>query len=307
MNIQRGMAKSSSTECLHQELVRGSEECSLSEAKFKLVGKIVVDCGSPLHIKQLSKVAKGELLIVIEANGMWTARKVLTSSKVLGLPVVYGSGAEVKLAVMSRDELVVYDRNGLGYFYYESGTESYSRQNVDLYPDFKCIGIGYVDGHLICVFNNEKLIFKVIKGKLYGRNTETCVPTGIDLNVYNGKMYVSAVKEKGVGVVYVSGPAIFRFNQITKLSLDGQVLAVYNDWRYYGRDAPLIAASGDGHLFVGFHDCIQIIAPEMDRAVTVLDSKDGISTPVAMCYCSEEKQLYVCNHDSKEIMVFGEN
>lgn len=301
------MAKSSSAEYLHEELGRGSEESSLLEAKFKLVGKIVVDWGSPFHIKQLSKVAKGDLLIVIKANNICTVGKVLTSSKVLGLSGVYVSGAKMELAVMSRDELVVYDSNSFNYFYYESGTKSYSRQILDLYHGFNCTGIGYVDGHLICVCNNEQIVIKVIKGKLYGRSTNTCVLTGIYPNMYDGKLYVSAVKEKSVGVVYVSGPATFRSNQITKLSLDGQVLAVYNEWRYCGRDAPLIAASGDGHLFVGFHDCIQIIAPEMDRAVTVLDSKDGISTPVAMCYCSEEKQLYVCNHDSKEIMVFGEN
>lgn len=295
------MAQSISTTCPRDELIRGSEEISLSEAKYELVGNIVLDLGPSSTVTQLSRLSKVDLLVVMNADryiNSWRVKKVSTSGKVLK---EFGNFYyKPEIAVVSTDEFLAIDCRGL---YYCHGNND--RQVVETFIEtINCSCLGYVDNHLFYVRQNKEIVIRIFNGKPRGRTSQTHVSTAIN-HSSTAKLYANGVMENGTGVIYISGPVSLNANQITKLSLTGEVMMVYNDLRFPA-SAP-IAATGDGHLFVGLESCIKIIVPEMDRSVTVLDSKDGVNNTVALCYCPEQKLLYVGNDGSEEIMVFGVN
>lgn len=296
------MAQSISTTCPRDELERGSEEILLSEAKYKLVGKIVLDLKPSAFVTQLSRLSKVDLLVVMNADryrtDSWCLKKVSTSGKVLREFCNFLT--EPEIAVVSTDEFLVVHLKEL---YYCHGNNRL--HNVETFTgNIGCSCLGYVDNHLFYVRQNKEIVIRIFNGKPRGRTSQTHVSTAIN-HASTAKLYANGVMENGTGVIYISGPVSLNANQITKLSLTGEVMMVYNDLRFPASWP--IAATGDGHLFVGLEGCIKIIVPEMDRSVTVLDSKDGVYNTVALCYCPEQKLLYVGNDGSEEIMVFGVN
>jgi len=146
------------------------------------------------------------------------------------------------------------------------------------------------------------VVIKTLKGKVQGRSTERTIDPG-----GNGNRYVSAVQEKGFVFIYITGPLDAHTDQLTKLSLNGNIVMVYNDWTL--TNARDIAATGDGHVFVCFPEqhCIKLNRPDMKAAIRVLDHSDGVQLAEAILYCSEEKRLPMGNSRSKDIMVFGIN
>lgn len=205
------MAGSDASVSLSEELEGGSEEIPLSEAKFKLVGKITVDCEPSVNINQLSKCSKDELFLVVrEKYNLWVIKKVSTSGQVLHN--ISSCDIDSDVAVVSKDAFLI-SRNKTLYHYNESRPSKVRFSQG-------CTSIGYIDGHLAFVREN-KLIIKVIAGKLCGSFTQACVDAG-----YNEKTYISAVKENGIGFFYVSCSASLNSNQITKLSLDGRIMSV---------------------------------------------------------------------------------
>ena len=180
-----------------------------------------------------------------------------------------------------------------------------------------CLDVGFVDGYLVLTFIDGSVMIKQLKGKCQDRKSiivahvrgeyETHDLLEANRLMKNSTRYVSAVNENGTPVIYVSDAASLTTNQITKLSVEGKELMVYNDLAF--QDAGPIAATGDGHLFVCFPDqcCIQLLTPDMDKGVTVLDQTDDISRPVQIWYNSEEKKMYILNEDSLSIMVFEIN
>lgn len=297
------MTQSCSTIRFSEELEYGSEEISFSEAEYKLVGKFFVDCVPVENVTKLYRHSKGEPVLVTEEKDenyqpFWCVKKVSTSGKVLTDFRSFLSEPEV--AVVSTDEYFVANCEGV-YYCHGNG----DRQHVDNFTKgITCSCLGYVDDHLFYVRHNKEMVIKVFKGKPRSRISQTHVSIALN-HSSKAKLYVSAVKEYDTGVIYVCGPASLNCNQITKLSLTGEVMMVYNDWKFPA-SAPIAAAS-DGHLFVCFERHLQIIMPEMDRAVHVLVSNGDIGSPIAMCYCSEERKLYMCGKWSKEIMVISIN
>lgn len=171
----------------------------------------------------------------------------------------------------------------------------------------KIHAVALLDDYIILTSLDGSVMVKLLKGVPDKGKSQIMVESfkeEQETTENNRKRYISAVKENGIGVIYVSDKARLDTNQITKMSLEGEVLKVYNDWTFTA--AGPIAATGDGHLFVCFPEqsVIQLLTEEMDEGITVLNKGNEIRSPTAMCYCSEEMKLYVCNAGSMDIMVF---
>ena len=165
----------------------------------------------------------------------------------------------------------------------------------------QCYKLRVLDGYQVFSYRDGTIRIKIQKGDCRGRKPSILVEN--ESKDYQFNRDISVVKENDTHVVYVSGIRGDTTNQITKMSMSGEILKVYNDWNF--SNAGSIAATGDGHLFVCFpeENCIHLLTPEMDRGITVLDSTDGICKPTAISFCSEQRKLYVAN--SKHVAVPG--
>lgn len=126
--------------------------------------------------------------------------------------------------------------------------------------DKKIHDIAMLDDYIILTSKSGSTMIKLLKGSPKHCKNKSVIIVESDRTKEerasdSRNRYISAVKERGIGVIYVSDRA--RFDTDTKLSLDGEVLKVYKDWDF--TDAGPIAATGDGHLFVCFQyeNCIQ--------------------------------------------------
>ena len=195
-----------------------------------------------------------------------------------------------------------------GWFYIRIENDSLNLKQLKFPGPYD--NLSYVDGNNVWVMNGKKLVIQTVKGKV-NSTSQISVDTAqkVEISISNSQpicnKYISAVQENGNGFIYMTGFAGFNSNQISKLSLKGQVVMVYNDWDFLL--AGEISATGDGHVFVCFprENCIRLVRPDMKAARTVLDEDDGLLSPAAICYCSEERRLYVCNSGSSVIMVFA--
>jgi len=164
----------------------------------------------------------------------------------------------------------------------------------------QCYKLRVLDGYQVFSYRDGTIRIKIQKGDCRGRKPSILVENESKDQFSRD---IRVVKENDTHVVYVSGIMGDTTYQITKMSMSGEILKVYNDWNF--SVAGSIAATGDGHLFVCFpeENCIHLLTPEMDRGITVLDSTDGICKPTAISFCSEQRKLYVAN--SKHVAVPG--
>lgn len=306
------MAVSFSKSSFVRDIELGSEEIPLTAANFKLIKSIDISsyCSRHSHnpLKRIIKLSKDKLLL---SNG--ESLLVLTTSGRVeqSLDEQYLEG----IASSSTGRCIGIRRNNLIPFY-ATNIDTKNKNGFSLdssTPVYKTIhDIAMLDDYIILTSTDGSTMIKLLKGSPKHCKNKSVFIVESDRTMEERESdsrdrYISAVKEKGTGVIYVSDTARFDTDQITKLSLDGEVLKVYNDWDF--TNAGPIAATGDGHLFVCFQyeNCIQLLTPQMDRGVTVLDESDGIVSPSAICYCPEEKKLYVWNKEEFKILVFAIN
>ena len=280
-----------------QDLGSGSDEIPLTEASFVRVKDMdilhVVD--GRYDVTDIIKLSNSTFLIAVSdgtvtnvsgqgkkkrqwsfSNASFTSVAEMSEGKYLGVDGVCG------LVFSFTDDTT-------------TATQMSSRKTE------QCYKLRVLDGYQVFSYRYGTIRIKIQKGDCRGRK-----PSILEENEskdYQFDRDISVVKENDTHVVYVSGIRGDTTNQITKMSMSGEILKVYNDWNF--SDAGSIAATGDGHLFVCFpeENCIHLLTPEMDRGITVLDSTDGICKPTAISFCSEQRKLYVAN--SKHVAVPG--
>lgn len=112
--------------------------------------------------------------------------------------------------------------------------------------------------------------------------------------------YVRVSNEGGQEVIYVSDFDTFT---LTKLLMTGDVLYKYKDENLRRPRGPL--ASDDGHLLVcGYaSDNLQLISSSGKKVRSLLKNRDGVKTPMSVCFGAEQSVLYVsCDGDMRNLL-----
>lgn len=287
---------------------QGSEELSITSARFsrttdlKLYGLGKSKYGRINHscISDIARLSKDKLIIVDNSSRRCSVVTFAGPSTgqidYINLP---GQGSlrtavsSPRIAVSPHNRAFVSSPDVL-FFLSTSPTLTVLRA-IDLHKP--CLGVGFADNHLVLNFKDSIGIRGCVKGWQSGGQNVIVKGQGGD-SCFRNITDVKVVIENGNPVIYVADTPGFDTTLLTKLSIRGDVLATYNDLEIVSPSG--ICPTGDGNVLVcnTSGNSILVLSPGMRDAKVVLDAKDGIRVPQAICFCPEEKKLFVkrcCN------------
>lgn len=161
----------------------------------------------------------------------------------------------------------------------------------------ECHGIAYRRGCLIVSFRSP--------GKVQLMNLQGRVLKSIKHDAHQNKLFhwpdYVAVSRDG-NSIYVSD---WQRNAVTCLSWKGEVTGVYKDG--VGTKMAGIAIADDDSVYVckrTSHSIVRL-TPDCSVGKLILEEKHGLKYPWSICFCDEERRLYVDNNrNSNTIAVF---
>lgn len=275
---------------------QGSEELSITSARFSRTtdlnlhkqGKNVYDGINHAYISDIARLSKDKIILVDnKLNRCVVMTFAGPSTGEINYINLQGQGP-MRIAVSSDNRAFVSSPNVL--FLLSTSPILRVLRKIDLHKP--CFGVGSADNHLVLNFKDSIGIRGCVKGWQSGGQNVIVKGQGGD-SCFRNITDVKVVIENGNPVIYVADTPGFDTTLLTKLSIRGDVLATYNDLEIESPSS--ICPTGDGNVLVcnTSGNSILVLSPGMRDAKVVLDAKDGIHLPQAICFCPEEKKLFV--------------
>lgn len=281
-----------------KDLEKGSEEISLSEAKFVTAENIQFpfEYSAKSVVVGITKSTIGKIIFFVRRMCEYTGTKSTAvcimdtsatnakpfkSLSLLGEMHSITSLSQEKIILAANDYLVTVSVNG----------NIFKRLRQTL--SCECYDITYVENRLVFVYEGGLGIWNISGVE------EPVIKVKIPNITQPSAFKVSAVTENGCGAIYVFGQPSLGGNLVTKFSLMGKFINAFNNLDF--TNAGGICPSGDDHLFMSFpeENCIRFLVPDMSRAVKVIN----IINPKAVCYCNESRRLFVHAGNEKYLQV----